>query len=98
MKLDIGKLDLQYLFCWFFNQNNSWKNIYYCYNKIHRVIFRNIFDRHKNKENYYIVISNNINKYKSYQYEENGEKIFAMLIEGISVNDHREITARSYVL
>lgn len=28
---------------------------------------------------------------------ENGEKIFAMLIEGISVNDHREITARSYV-
>lgn len=28
---------------------------------------------------------------------ENGEKIFAMLIEEISVNDHREITARSYV-
>ena len=27
----------------------------------------------------------------------NGEKIFAMLIEDISVNDHREITARSYV-
>jgi len=28
---------------------------------------------------------------------ENGKKIFAMLIEGISVNDHREIETRSYV-
>ncbi|MBQ9150444.1 hypothetical protein IJX73_05890 [bacterium] len=38
-------------------------------------------NRDKNKENYYIVISNNINKYKSYQYEENGEKIFFELVE-----------------